>query len=266
MQLAHVNILYPELFILLVVVSMNIIVCGVFFFVKRCLPASFIKEPKSFLQPLIGFVSVSFAILLGLLIVTLWGWFLKAQEGTYKEAADLASLTYFSLTLPLPIQSEFLEAIGQYIHYVVQDEWVLQRSGKISIKTQQALDHLFDVFLSYSPETETQKVFYGQVTRTLDNLIQNRFMRISKFDSIMIPALRFFLFFGAVLIAALFAFYESTRVYFHLLIIVLFTSIVWFNVGVALTLDYPYSGLYSIKADVFTQGILSRFKNETHIN
>jgi hypothetical protein len=262
MQLLLLNILPPGIFILCVILFITIIICLTFFFVKKFISKRIAHEPQKFLEPLIGLVSTSYAVLLGLLIVTAWGWFLKAQAGTYKEAADLSILTYYALNMPLPAQNEALEAIGKYIYFVTYDEWPLQRYGEISIKTQEALNHLFKVFHDYKANSTAEANFHLEISNTLSDLVKHRFVRISKLDSILIVPLRFALFFGIALITFLFSLYEIKRKTIHLFTLILFTSILSFNIALALLLDYPYSGQYSVSSKAFTQGILARFDTD----
>jgi hypothetical protein len=263
MQLFLINILPPGIFMLFVMLLIAILVSLTFFIVKNFVSKRIAHEPQKFLEPLIGLVSTSYAVLLGLLIVTAWGWFLKAEAGTYKEAADLSLLTYYALNMPLPVQNEALEAIGQYIYFVTHDEWLLQRYGQTSIKTQEALNHLFEVFHDYKIGSTAEINFHLEISETLSGLVKHRFLRISKLESILSIPLRLALFFGVVLITFLFSLYEIKRKTIHLFTLIAFTSILSFNIALALLLDYPYSGQYSISSKAFTEGILSRFDRDT---
>lgn len=263
MQLFLLNILPPSLFIIFVMLFITIIICLTFFLVKKFVTRQIAHEPKKFLESLIGLVSTSYAVLLGLLIVTAWGWFLKAQAGTYKEAADLSLLTYYALNMPLPTQKEALDAIGRYIYFVTQEEWPLQRYGQISTNTQEALNYLFQVFHSYQAKSTAEANFHLEISNTLSDLVKHRFVRISKLDSILIVPLRLALFFGIILITFLFSLYEIKRKTTHLFTLIVFTSMLSFNIALALLLDYPYSGQYSVSSKAFKEGILARFDTYT---
>lgn len=262
MYLYLLNTVPTVVFIISIIFLIDIIVISVFFIVKKFVPINFMEDVRQFRSPLIGLVTGSYGILLGFLIVSLWDWHIKATECTAKEAAAVATLTYASLTFPPSVQQNALESIGEYVKAVVQDEWPLQHYEKQSILAHEALENLFRSFHSYVPLSETGISDSRAFMFILNDIVEFRSIRLSKLHSLITSPFYFVLFFGIILITFIFSLYRTRHHHFHLIALLIFTSILSLNIGLIIVLDRPYSGRIAVSDAPFKKGVLARFNAE----
>jgi len=180
MYLYILNTLDTGTFIAFIVCFIDFFVILTFVLVKKYVPQNVAKDLKKFRTSLIGLVTATYGIFLGFLVVTLWDWSVKAEEETYAEASYLDSLTDLSLTFPMPLQAKALDAVGQYVDSIINDEWPLQSYGKTSPKVEENYNNLLQVFHSYIPTSEMETSFSRAITFNLMDLSKAHFIRINK--------------------------------------------------------------------------------------
>jgi len=260
MERALINWLPTWPFILLLVIVISCVTTLIFFLTRHFIPNFIRKEQGHFLTIFGEIIIVIYAFLLGFVIISLWQILNQATNVTAAEANYLSLMTFDAFALPTPIQTEILDAIGQYIKHVVQDEWKTMRWGHASQLAQNAIGNLFHVIQSYNPQTETEKTFYHEIIVNLNNALENRRLRLNNVESALIDPLRFILIFGIFLISFILSLAETKNRYTHLFIVLIACSLLSFSVGLAFVLDYPFSGEIAVSNKVFSTGVLSRFQ------
>ncbi|MBS0272103.1 MAG: DUF4239 domain-containing protein [Proteobacteria bacterium] len=231
-----------------------------FFITQRYLSHFITRQHEAFLMSLTHVLIISYGILMGFIIVTLWETFIHAKHLTIFEANHLALMTLDSAALPNAIQSKLLNGIGQYIQYLIQDEWPAMRWGHSSAQAEKEIVNLFHILQSYIPQNETETSFFREVLTHLNGVLENRRLRLEKLHSSLIEPLRFILFFGSLLILFFISLFKTKSKSTQLLFISTIGCIFGFNIGLVLLLDCPFAGDIAIDSNVYTQGILAQFK------
>lgn len=262
MQRYLINHLNSGEFIFLLMIFIAFIAIVIELLVQRFFP-SFIKEDNiRFIGFFLGTISATYGFILGFIIVNLWKELYEVEDFIIQEAEYLSLLVYNSSAFPQAIQNELMKGIEHYIRIIIQEEWPLMRVGEVSNKTVPALSNLFHIIQSYSPETTTEITFYSQFVNNLNKVVEFRRKRFEYLDSSLVDVIRFMFVFGMIVILFLTSLIYNESLKLKTLTIVLVSSVLSFNLGLALLLDYPLSGNIAAKPTPFTKGILERFNIE----
>ena len=96
----------------------------------------------------------------------------------------------------------------------------------------------------------------------LNDVVELRSIRLSKLHSLISSPFYFVLLFGIILITFIFSLYRIRHHHFHLIALLIFTSILSLNIGLIFVLDRPYSGRVAVSDEPFKKGVLARFNSE----
>jgi hypothetical protein len=261
LQRSYINLFPSWVCIALLVLTMSACVLTFFILIEKKFPHWIHKENSSFLPTVTVVTSANYGFLLGFVVIVLWQAFNTAQSVTTAEANRLALIVYDSAALPQPIRGEVIEGVGRYVKVVVEEEWPVMKIGQSLPKAQVMLNNLFYTLQSYSPETDTQKTFYREIIANLNFAIEKRRERIASIESILTNPLRLLLVMGVFIIAFFLTLLETQSRRVHMISVMLVGAVVAFNMGVAMNLDYPFSGDVAVSNKAFVSGVLSQFKS-----
>lgn len=259
MQRALTNLLPSWVCILLAVIILCTAVSIAFILIRKYFPGLLCKD-SSFMPAVIVVSTSNYAFLLGFVIVVLWQAYNNAKLVTMEEASGLAMIVWDSDSLPEPTRSEAVAYVGKYIGLVIHQEWPAMSEGQFTPEAFLALQQLLKTMQNYSPKTDSEGIFYDQIIHHINVVIEKRRERLRSIDTILTWPLRFILIFGILLIGFLLSLIHSNNSRVQLLAIVITCGIMAFNMGIAWTLDYPFSGDLSVDYKPFIEGILGQFQ------
>ena len=133
------------------------------------------------------------------------------------------------------------------------------REGRSSPRAATAIDGIYTALQSYEPRTETQRAFYTSAVARLDDMLAARRTRLEQAESSLPDALRVMMYSGFVIIVTFMAAIGSARRGVQTVMLLGVTAIIAFNLVLATTLDYPFSGDVSVGSEPFTVGALAQF-------
>src|SRR5215218_7193728 len=125
------------------------------------------NDVAGFIYAVLG---VSYAVLLGLMLIAVWEQWNAAQDVASDEANELAGIFWFAHALPQPEGRHIQELARSYAQVVVEEEWPLMEQGNSSPKAWATLDELRGTILGLDPPTGAQQVRYNQVLEQLHSL------------------------------------------------------------------------------------------------
>lgn len=259
MQRYLINHLTSGEFILLLMLCIVLIALFLEYISQRYFSSFISKENNGFIGFFLTTISATYGFILGFIIVNLWKELYEVDDYVIREAEHLSLLVYNASAFPAAIQHKLMNGIEQYIRIIIQEEWPLMRVGEVSEKTIPALTNLFQTIQSYAPGTKVEEIFYNQFVNNLNKIVEFRRKRIEYLDSSLIDVIRFMFAFGMIIILFLTSLLYSGSLKLKTLTIALISSVLSFNLGLALLLDYPLSGNIAVQPTPFKKGILERF-------
>src|SRR5215216_2294642 len=111
------------------------------------------NEVAGFIYAVLG---VSYAVLLGLMLIAVWEQWNAAQAVASDEANELAGIFWFAHALPQPEGRHIQELARSYAQVVVEEEWPLMEQGKSSPLACATLVRLRGTTLPLDPPTGGQ--------------------------------------------------------------------------------------------------------------
>jgi hypothetical protein len=198
-----------------------------------------------------------YGVLLAFIILTLFESFAAAEENTENEANALAQVRRASLTFPNSVVREVDERMRDYVQVVMHTEWPLMSEGKESHEAWAAINHLYDPFREYQPETQSQKVFYNQAVTDLGEVVAARRTRLVDAQQVLPTEFLVLVFGGGILVVAFLCLGGSSNRTVHGLFVGGVAALLGFNILLVVILDHPFSGDLGIKPEVFIEGTLA---------
>jgi hypothetical protein len=157
--------------LLLVAVATVLAVVGLVL-VQRLVATERRKEHNDVAGFIYAVVGVSYAVLLGLMLIAVWEQWNEAEVTATEEANELAGIFWYAHALPQPEGRHIQELARSYAQVVVEEEWPLMEQGRSSPQAWASIDQLRGAVLGLDPPTADQQVPYSQAryNETLDQL------------------------------------------------------------------------------------------------
>lgn len=219
------------------------------------------KEQLRFANSLIGILSGGFSILLAFVIVNSWNYLQSTRESTIKEANYLAVMIRDLAVFPPKIQTSIRAEIANYVISVRTDEWKSMRHGYASPKAWSNLDSLYKVIQRYIPSSPHQQIFYNHLLINLNGLLEARRDRLLRIDSLIPTPLKDALIGGSLVLAIILGAFHPEKKIKAIAPVLLFSGLLGFNLALAVSFDYPFSGNISVSNKAYYWGLLANFKD-----
>jgi len=155
---------------LLIVAVATVVAVGGLVVVQSLVPTERRKQHNDVAGFIYAVLGVSYAVLLGLMLIAVWEQWNTAQDVASDEANELAGIFWFAHALPQPEGRHIQQLARSYAEVVVEDEWPLMAQGRTSPKAWATLDELRGTILGLDPTTGAQLARYNQVLEQLHAL------------------------------------------------------------------------------------------------
>jgi hypothetical protein len=248
------NHLSTEVLILVIVGVPTLIAAIAVLFVDRALPNLRDLEMDDAVRDVVGLL---FGLLLALVIASIVTKQDEAESAAAAESTAAAQLARATRTFPIAVQIRFEQAIGQYVHAVVDEEWPAMRTGGRSAGAAAALEAIYGTLQSYRPAGEPDISVYRQALVQLDQITASRRDRLDLSSQSLPVLLRFLLVFGAIsfIVLSYPAGVEDRRK--KMAITGAITAFICFAYLLTIVLDHPFSGGIAVADSAFKQGDLA---------
>jgi len=202
-------------------------------------------------------VGVLYAVLLGFVVVSVWGGVGAAQQTTFNEADSLAGVYWISRSLPLPLGAQIEHETLDYATTVENSEWALMAKHRSS---PQATDLVYAIrasVLSFQPATLQQQVLYDHAVTDVENLASARRERLNEVQDSVPTILWVALITGAVLTIGFTFLFGMSNSVAHGLMVLCLGALVVASLILIKEMDYPFAGVTKVEPTAF-QVFLSR--------
>ena len=196
-------------------------------------------------------LGVIYAVILAFLVIVTWQSYDEAEKNVTREANYIASIYRDTRPLPTSFRNELKEDLINYVNTIINDEWKIMSRGERSPKVQQAQDEIWRLFSSYTPKNETQKIFFAESVKKLNDSCEMRRMRLLKANSGIHPILYFVLIVGGIITVAFTLFFGAENFVPQLIMTSMLAAMIAIALFTVITLDYPFMGDISVNADIF---------------
>ncbi|STX28292.1 Uncharacterised protein [Legionella beliardensis] len=219
------------------------------------------KDHRALSNSLISILSAGFSVLLAFIIINTWNYLLKTQDEVAKEADALAAMMRDIHVFPAPVKTKIMNGIYNYTIIARTQEWAMLTQGKESSAAWAALHHLITILQSFEPRTTLERIYYTQAVRNLETVLETRRNRLARLHSIIPDKLNSALIIGSIFLVVILGLIRGETNFLHITPLLFFSIVLGFNLAIALSFDYPYSGDIAVSNHFFYQGMLGTFKD-----
>lgn len=221
--------------------------------VRRCvLPRLRIHvEDSEFTGAMMQSVMVFYGLAAALMAVNVSQTYSDVSKIVSGEATALAALYRDVSSYPEPIRPRLQNELREYVRYVIEEAWPLQRRGKVPGGGVERMDRFQAILVTFEPATEGQKLMHGETLRAYNHMIQARRLRLDAVNT-GLPAVMW-----AVIVAGAFIglsasfFFRVEDVRLQIIQVLLLAAFVGLVIFMIFALDRPFRGDLGLRADPY---------------
>jgi len=243
---------------LLIVAGTIAIAIAVLPFARRKVQQERIQHSQDAVAVMFAAVSVLYTVLLAFLVVLVWEQFNGAQERTEQEATKISNLLRDANAFPVPVRNGIQGRLVTYTQSVIDDEWKTMAQGKPSALTAGKYRDVWAGYYDFHPGTQQQEHFYDESIGKLNELGEDRRLRVISSES-SIPAIMWVMLVvgGIVTIAYLYLFAIPDAL-LQAVMIGSVAGLLAFILFLILSLDHPFAGQVKVTPGAY-QDIMNSY-------
>lgn len=219
------------------------------------------KEHNERSNALIAILSGGFSVLLAFIIFNTWNVLLRAQDNVSQEANSLAIMLRNIAVFPEAPQNKISQAIRNYTVAVRVTEWKSMQNGYESPEAANAVNELYKILQSFVPITQMEQIYYSQALLGLNTVLKMRRDRLNHLDSVIPTQLSTDLIVGSIILALVLGLIRGRSKFLDQIPVIVFALVLGFNLAIALSFNFPFSGDISVHNKFFYYGVLNDFKD-----
>jgi hypothetical protein len=205
-------------------------------------------------------VGVTYAVLLGLVVIAVWGSFEAARNTAASEANELGEIFWLADRLPASKGQQIQSLARSYAEVVVEEEWPMMEQGRAGSPRAWALvDDLRQAVQGYEPRTIGEQVLYQEAIDRVHDFADARRTRLEEAEEGIPIILWIVLVIGGISTVGFTYLFGMENTWAHRLMVAtlaMVIALVLFTVG---AMEYPFSGGARIGPGAF-ELILERFE------
>lgn len=201
--------------------------------------------------PIYGAIAVTYAILLALVIGTVWGEFLDAENAVEAEAASIAGLYRLASSADIITAEHLRLDLVEYARSIVDKEWPVMADEIGRLPRNPAYDRLWRTILMIQPQGVREEAELGSLINGMDRLDSARSARVLSSTAAIPVAMWIYLIAGGavtVLFAALFG-AANRRV--HLTMVTFLVIVLALALLMVKAIDHPFKGIIHVEPDAY---------------
>jgi hypothetical protein len=179
--------------------------------VRRLISVEVLERHNAVAGFIYAVIGVVYAVLLGFAAITVWERYDRAQAAVEQEADDLGDLYRDAQTFPSDVRAQLEHQIRDYVRLAVQKEWPAMAGGKSSPEVWDAYMQLWRTYYQFSPGTDQEKTWYSQSLTKLNDLSNERRMRLLTSRLGSVPVMMWLALLGTGIITIAFSFLFGTK-------------------------------------------------------
>lgn len=194
-------------------------------------------------------ITVFYGITLGLVAVGTWTTYSDVGAKVDREAEVVSSLYRDVGGYPDPAREVLQDDLKQYVHYVINVGWPLQRQGIVPLGSGAFLERFQKQMLAFEPATVGQQVLHAESFKQFNNLVEARRARLNAVTTGLPGSLWALVILGALISIGVTLFFDTQSLSMHLWMTILMSALLGLMIFLVGTLDNPFRGDVSVEPD-----------------
>jgi Protein of unknown function (DUF4239) len=155
--------------------------------VRRWVPVEVLERHNEVAGFIYAVIGVLYAVLLGFTAIIVWERYDQAQAEVEKEANELGDLFRDAQAFPDETRRELETKLHSYVRLVVEKEWSAMAEHRSSPEAWEAYNELWQAYYRLTPQNEQERVWYTQSLTRLNELGDQRRLRMLSSRSEGVP-------------------------------------------------------------------------------
>jgi hypothetical protein len=236
------------------------IAAGGLILVQRLVPIAVRRQHNDVAGFIYAVLGVTYAVLLGLMVVAVWEQWEMAARMADGEASSLAEIFWIADRLPESDGHHIQELARSYARVVVDEEWPLMEQEKSSPRAWDVLDDLRASLQNFDPSNAQEQVLYEQSLERMRDLADARRDRLLEAKQGLPAILWVVLITGGVIVVSFTYLFGLESTVIHLLMVASLALVIALVLFTVAALNFPFKGDITIHPDAMEQ-VLGRFES-----
>lgn len=191
-------------------------------------------------------VGVTYAVLLGFVVIVVWEKFSDAEATVAHEAAAVVATERLSRGLDADVRNAVRERLSAYAKTVIENDWPLMARAELPSQSSRDLDALYDAVLALHPATPRESAILTELLTRLDAITEARRDRLLLATGIVPPVLWAVLVAGGVTTLSFTFFFGLRSVRAQTLMTGMLAAMIFMSLFIAIEIDHPFTGGVSV--------------------
>ena len=236
---------------ILFIIGLALLAAAATFTVDRLVPAKRREAHDEVLGFVYAVVGVTYAVLLGLVVVSTWTSLDEARANTYAEANALSYLDWYAYSLPPPQHAEIEDLLRQYTFTVITAEWPLMARQQSSPEAWTVYTYLHEVIQAQQPATPADVARYQAAVDASNQLGAARRERLNQAADDIPSLLWAALILGGVITVGFALLFGMKSTGTHAIIMFCLTMLIGGLLLVIFEMNAPFRGVVRVDSEAF---------------
>ena len=196
-------------------------------------------------------IGIVYGVAVGFAILLVGEHLDTAQATTQREASDVEVIYRHAEQLHESDGNRVQELSRSYAEVVVEEEWPLLAHGQASPQAQNTVDELRGSIQKLDPQTMGEQALYIQILTKVDELEENRGLRLLQSNESVPPLLWIVLVITGIITVAFTYLFEMERPRMHMLLVAALAVVVALSLYTVHIIEYPFAGDVQASPEAF---------------
>ncbi len=199
----------------------------------------------------IAVIGVLYAVLLAFIAIATWESFSKASDIIEAESDYAGGIYLDTQGLPEAKAKPIRDAVARYVSVVIEDEWPVQRAGRVPDQGWKPLRDLNSAIATIQPQNPGEAVIEAELLKAWNELYQARSSRLSAVEGHIPGVVWWIVFLGAGITTGYTYLFGFEHFGMHIVMTATMAATLALVVVLIIALDYPFRGEISVTPDPF---------------
>jgi hypothetical protein len=219
---------------------------------RRVLPRLHIQhEDGHFTSTMVESVMVFYGLAVALMAVNVSQTYSDVSKLVSGEATALASLYRDVSAYPEPLRQGLQHELRDYVRYVIEEAWPLQRRGQTPGGGVERLNRFQAILVAFEPSTEGQKILHGETLRAYNQMITARRLRLDAVGTGLPAVMWAVIVVGALISLSAAFFFKVEDARLQTILVTLLAVFMGLVIFMILALDRPFRGDLGLSAEPY---------------
>jgi Protein of unknown function (DUF4239) len=221
--------------------------------VHRLVPSELREDHNDVAGFIYAVLGVSYAVLLGLVLVAVWQNYEASRTDLDSEANELAGIYHLAAQFPEPEHTRVQDLATAYARVVMEEEWPMMQRGGASPHAAALLNELRITLVKFDPHTPGEQVLYERELTLIHDMSDARRLRLLQARE-GIPDLLWIVLGGGGVITVCFTYLFGLKSnWAHVLMVAALTLVICGILFTIAELDYPFAGAVKIQPEALRE-------------